>query len=53
MTRILAEKMYSHLEKRMYYHLNKKNAVKRIVEQKSNCSLIKRCKETVGGDTLI
>ena len=34
----------------MYYHLNKKDAVKAVVEQNNTYLLIKRCSETVKGD---
>ena len=48
MNGMLAEKIYSlkryivTQKERMYYHLNKKDAVKGVVEQKTNCSLIKQ-----------
>ena len=49
MTGMLGEKMYSHLE-RENNHLNNKDAVKGVVKQRTNCSLIKRCSETAKGD---
>ena len=48
MTGMLDEKMDSHLERE-----NKTDAVKGVVKQKTNCSLIKRCSETVKGDKLV
>ena len=41
-TGIFAEKMYSQLE-RIYYHLNKKDATKGVMEQMTKCFLIKQC----------
>ena len=52
MTGMFAEKIVTQKD-RMYYHLNKKDAVKAVVEQNNTYLLIKRCSETVKGDTII
>ena len=43
MTKMLTEKMYSHLERENILPSEQKDAVKGVVEQETNCSLIKWC----------